>query len=217
MEKNKRTLAVMLDVLAEAGAQHALFGGLAAAYYGNGRATTDVDLLVSRRFIKVIKAGLQRRGYMLREFPFLVKMYVPGEPVSVGDFVIEESNSVLRKAFAATTPAVILGSTVNVVRRGALVALKFQAVITPRRRPGDRIADVMDIRAVIAREFGPEDERLAAELAAMMYPRAAADLESLLKDLRSGRWPKIARRAAIRSGLLVRNGRAAVGRGGFSR
>jgi hypothetical protein len=214
MEKNARTLAAMVDALAEVGAQHALIGGLVAGYYGRARMTTDVDMLVSSRFVIQIQAGLERRGYVVGRFPYLLKMYVPGEPVSAGDLVLQESNCVLRAAFLATTPGVILGIPVNVVRRGVFVALKFQAAVTPRRHSSDKVRDVLDIRGVLEKEFGPEDERLAVEIAGKMYPGAVADFEALIKDVRCGRWPKVARRAAIHSGLLVRRGLATLGRRG---
>jgi hypothetical protein len=214
MEKNARTLAAMLGTLAEVGAQHALFGGLVAGYYGRERVTADVDLLVSRRFIEPIQAVLERRGYVVRQFPYLVKMYVPGEPESVGDLVVQESNGVLSAAFVATTPGVILGLPVSVVRRGVFVALKFHAAVTARRQPRDRIRDVLDICGVLEKEFEPRDERLAVEIAGKMYPGAGADLEGLIDDLRCGRWPRIARRAAIHTALLLRRGLATPGRRG---
>jgi hypothetical protein len=208
MEKNARSLAAMLDALAEVGGDHALFGGLLAGYYGKGRATPDVDLLVSRRYIQPLQAALERRGYEMRRFPFLLKMYVPGEPEAAGDFVVQDSNVVLREAFAASSPGEILGFPVNIVRRGVFVALKFQAAITSIRRLRDRTNDLVDIRGVIEKEFGPDDERLATGLAAKMYPGGAADLKAVIEDVRHGRWPRVARRAPRRLGLLVRRGLA---------
>jgi hypothetical protein len=91
METNARTLAAILDALAELGARHALIGGLVAGYYGKGRATVDVA----------------------------------------------------------------------------------------------------DIVRVLEKQFGPEDEALAADIVGKMYPGAVADLEELLDDVRHGRRPKI--------------------------
>lgn len=212
MERNARTLGAMLDALSDVGAQHALFGGLVAGYHSRGRATKDVDLLVSRRFIEQLQAGLMRRGYEVRQFQFLMKIYVPGESESVGDFVVYESNAVLRAAFAATTPGEILGLPVSVVRRGVFVAMKFQSAISPRRCSRDRTLDVVDIRGVLEREFGPQDFRLAVEIAKKMYPGAVADLESLIDDLRHGRWPKVTLRAETQAGLLLRRGLASLQR-----
>jgi hypothetical protein len=208
MERNAHTLTVMLDALAELGAPHALFGGLAGEYHGTGRATRDVDLLVSKRYVEDLRTGLVRRGYAVRQFPFLVKMYIPGEPTAVGDFVMYESNAVLRAAFLGTTPAEILGVPVSVVRRGVFVALKFESSISVRRPSRDKRIDVLDIRAVLAKDFGPEDVRLAVEMARRMYPGAVADLESLLDDMRHGRWPRVTLRAERGMSLLLRSGLA---------
>lgn len=191
MDKNTRTLTALLDALAEIGARHALVGGLVAGYYGKGRATVDVDLLVPKRFMKRLKAALERRGYEVSVLPDMMRMYVPGEPESVGDLITQEANPVLRAAFAATTPATLLGLPVNIVRRGAFVALKFHAAVSPTRQLGDKIQDVADIVRVLEREFSPDDQRLAVEIADKMYPGAVADLEELFDDVRHGRRPKI--------------------------
>lgn len=191
MDKNARTLTALLDALAEVGARHALIGGLVAGYYGKGRATVDVDVLVPKRFMKRLRAALERRGYEVRTLPDMMRMYIPGEPESVGDLVMQEANPVLRAAFVATTQGVILGLPVSVVRRGAFVALKFQAALSPTRQLGDKIQDVADIVRVLEREFGPDDERLAIEIVGHMFPGAVADFQEVLDDVRHGRRPKI--------------------------
>lgn len=191
MDRNARTLGALLDALTEIGSRHALMGGLVAGYYGKGRATVDVDLLVPKRYMKRLQAALERRGYEVRTFPDMMRMYVPGEAEPVGDIVTQEANPVLRAAFSATTPATMLGLPVSMVERGAFVALKFHAAVSPTRQFGDKMQDVVDITRVLEREFSPEDERLAVEIAGHAYPGAGADLKELLDDLRHGRRPKI--------------------------
>ena len=210
MEKIACTLAMMLDSLAEAGAQHALFGGLVAGFYGNARPTADIDMLVSRNCIVPLQTAVERRGYAVRHFPYLMRMYLHGEPQSVGDFVMLEANAVLRAAFATATPGEILGLPLNVVQRGVFVALKFEAAVTLKRRQQDRALDVADIRGVLRKEFGPQDERLAFAIAGRMRPGAVSDLGALLDDLRQGRWPRVVRRAELQTGLLLRRGLAPV-------
>jgi len=85
----------------------------------------------------------------------------------------------------------MLGLRVNVVRRGAFIALKFHAAVSPTRQLVDKMQDVVDIVRVLEREFGPEDERLAAGIADKMYPGAVAELKELIDDVRHGRRPKI--------------------------
>jgi hypothetical protein len=213
MERNRRTLADILDALEDVGARHAVLGGLLAGFHGAERATADVDVLLPRAYVKQVQTGLDRRGYIVRPFPNVTKIWVHGEPVSLGDLLPLETNQVLRAAFAATEPAVILGLPVSAVKRGAYVALKFEAAAATRRQPRDRARDVADIRAVLAKTFDPQDEHLAAEIAAKMYPGAVADLESLIEDVRCERPPRVAIRAAKRSALLTRQGTANFGRG----
>ncbi len=191
MDRNARTLTALLDALTEVGARHALIGGLVAGHYGKGRATVDVDLLVSKRFIKRLQGALTRRGYEVRAFPDMLRVYGAGETESAADLLVLESNPVLRAAFAATRPGEILGLPVQVVQRGAFVALKFHAALSPTRPPTDKLQDVVDIGRVLEKEFGPDDERLACEIAAKMYPGATADLLELIADVRNGRIPKI--------------------------
>lgn len=191
MDRNRQTLGAILDALGEVGARHALIGGLVAGYYGKGRATVDVDMLVPRRFMKRLQAAIERRGYEVRAFQDMMRMYVPGEPESVGDLVVHEAHPVLRAAFAATTPGTMLGLPVSMVKRGAFVALKFHAAVSPTRQLMDKMQDVVDIGRVLEREFGPDDERLAVAIAEKMYPGAVADLEELVDDVRHGRRPKI--------------------------
>jgi hypothetical protein len=206
MEKNARTLAAILAALGEAGAGHALFGGLAAWHYGRERTTTDVDLLVPGRCIDQIQAAIEHRGYRVRQFSNLAKIYVAGEPESICDLLPMETNATLRAAFAAAGPAIVLGFPVRIVPRGIFVALKFEAAATPRRRPKDRMRDVLDIQSVLNREFGPLDEREAIVMAGKMYPGAVADFLALLDDIRHGRPPLVALRAVRRSAFLLRHG-----------
>jgi hypothetical protein len=213
MERNRQTLADILDALDEVGAGHALFGGLVARCHGAERTTADVDVLLARTCVEHVQARLDRRGYLIRPFPHITKIYLPGEPVSVGDLLAFDTNQALRAAFAASEPAVVLGLPARVVKRGAYVALKFEAAAAAKRHPRERARDVADIRAILAKAFGPEDERLAAEIAAKMYSGAVADLASLIEDVRCGHPPRVAIRAARRSALLMRQGLANFVRG----
>lgn len=157
MERNARTLTAMLDALAEIGFEHAVFGGLLAPYYGRKRATADVDVLVPTGSFDSLSAALRRRGYDMQRFPFLLRIYPRGEPESAGDFVGVESHAALQAAFAARTPAEILGLRCNAVKPGAFVALKFEAAVRPKRRSRDRALDVNDMLGVLRRQFGLEE------------------------------------------------------------
>lgn len=85
----------------------------------------------------------------------------------------------------------MLGHRVRIVPRGALVALKFQAAVSPRRPIEDRYQDVADIGRILTKRFDPDDERTALAVVALAYPGADAELAALIDDLRNGRTVKI--------------------------
>jgi len=207
----------MLDALTHVDAPHALFGGLLAEYYGRRRETSDVDMLVPRSAFEPLKAIFKQRGYAVREFPFLLKIVPRGQREPVGDLVVAESNAVIRTAFALRIPAEIFGMRVSIVPRGAFVALKFEAAVRSKRQWKDRVIDLHDIRNVLHRHFTQQDELLATALAQNMFPGAATQLESVLNDLRMGKWPRVMIRAEMRAGLLRRQGAAAMRRAGLFR
>jgi hypothetical protein len=192
MDRNAQTLAALLDALSELGASHAIIGGLAAGYYGKKRSTVDVDLLVSKRFLKRLGILLHRRGYDIRAHPNMIRVYLPGEhEEAVADIVEQEANPILHAAFAVTVPARLLGFPVSLVQRGAFVALKFHAAVSPTRRRGDRAQDVVDIVRVLEKSFGEEDEQLALNIVAKMHEGAVEEFRNLVADIRHGRPLKI--------------------------
>ena len=191
MEERAEMLAQLADVLSEVGSEHALVGGLAVGHHGRERATIDVDLLVPKRKLGRIRNALESRGYVVRTTDDQVRVYPPAsdpdQAEAIADLVVAEANPVLRAAFEAVEPATILGQPIQVVQRGALVALKFHAAMSRTRAHADRLQDVVDIERVITRRFDEEDAALAQRIAAHSYPGAEDDLSRLLADLRAGR------------------------------
>ena len=186
MQKNKRVLTDVLAALAKVDVGHALIGGLAVNYYGNERSTSDVDLLVSKRSAKRICAELERRGYAVEVHPDMIRLYVPKQEKSVADLLWYESHQILRAAVSRTVFGIMLGQSVRLVQRGALVALKYHAAIDAKRG-GRRYQDVADIDSVLTKQFGPADEKLAVSLAEKIYPGGGEGLVRFLDDLRHGR------------------------------
>jgi hypothetical protein len=185
MADNKKVLADLLEIMAAEQVKYALVGGLVAGLYGKDRATVDVDMLVPRRVKARLEAALVSRRYVVKTSEDMIRAYKRG--VAVADLVVREANPVLRAASAKTEPAVILGLPVDVVPRGAFVALKFNAAISPTRQIQDKYQDVADIGNVLVRHFTPADERLAKSLAAKIYQGADKELVELIDDLRHGR------------------------------
>jgi hypothetical protein len=191
MDERAGMLAELSIVLDEVGSEHALIGGLAAGHHGRTRATIDVDLLVPGRKLKPLAQALERRGYRVTPFlPDMIRVYPRGaaaEGEAIADLVSKDANPVLRAAFGAVEPAEVLGHRVNLITRGALVALKFHAATSQKRRHGDRLQDTVDIERVITKHFDAEDLAVARSIAEHAYPGAGDDLEKLVDDLRSGR------------------------------
>ncbi len=188
MEERAKTLRELVDVLAAVGSDHVLIGGLAVGYYGRPRATLDIDLLVPGKKLIDVREALEAKGYDVRAFPGMIRTYKSSAAEeSVADIVSREANPVLREAARHSEPARLLGQPVNVIRRGALVALKFQAIISPDRKLADRYQDLADIGHVLARRFDADDARLAGTVAATIDGNARARLEKLIDDLSHGR------------------------------
>lgn len=171
--------------------EHALIGGIAAGYHGRLRATIDVDLLVPRSKLVGIGRALQARGYLVIGSGDHVRVYPadadPERDDAIANLVAREANPVLDAAFDETEAATILGQPIRVVRRGALVALKFHATTSQDRRHADRLQDVVDIERIMVRQFDANDEALAVRIAGLAYDGAADELRELLDDLRAGR------------------------------
>jgi hypothetical protein len=191
MSGNKRVLADLLASLTAAGATHALIGGLAAGYHGKARATVDVDMLIPRRAATAVREELERRGYEVRVSEDMMRAYRPGNDEAVADLVWREAHPVLKAAAAKTVPATILGLPVNLVKRGAFVALKYHAASSPTRQHMDKYQDVIDIGRVLAKSFTAADEKMAVAIAEKAYPGCGRHLAQLLDDIRHERPVKV--------------------------
>ncbi len=192
MDERAAMLAELKDVFADVGSEHVLIGGLAAGYYGRQRATIDVDLLVPGKKLPGLVKSLEGRGYPVKQFlPDMIRVYPRGaDPESaeaIADLVSKDANPVLRAAFKEAEPTVVLGHRVNLIKRGAFVALKFHSALSPKRRRPDRYQDAIDIERVLSKKFEPEDLALARAIAEKMHPGAAEELEKFLDDLRAER------------------------------
>ncbi len=198
MTNNTRTLTDLLAILGELGAEYVVIGGLAAGFHGRVRATVDVNLLVHRSHLKKIGAALEALGYRVRFFPDMLRAYPANSDdaaESVADLVACEANPTLLAASKAIQRASLLGHEVSLVRKGAFVAMKFHAAVSPSRQLGDRYQDLVDIERVVTRVFSLEDRALALDIADTMYPGARADLDQALNDLAAGKPVKLERTA----------------------
>lgn len=191
MDERAEMLGVLLDVFDEVGAEHCLIGGIAVGYHSRVRATVDVDMLVPKRKLGGILTALAARGYVVTRHPGMARVYAPGaDPANaeaIADLEEREANPTLREAARVAENATVLGHPVQIVARGALIALKFQAALSPTRRIGDRYIDVGDIDRVMQTNLEPHDEALALRIAETIYPGARDDLAQMMDDLRNNR------------------------------
>jgi hypothetical protein len=121
----------------------------------------------------------------------MMRAYRPRSKEAVADLVWREANPVLEAAAKEVVSATILGLPVRIVKRGAFVALKYHAAISPTRRPADKHQDVSDIMEVLDRKFGPVDEKLAVRIAEQAYPGGGQNLAEMLDDIRHHRTVKV--------------------------
>jgi hypothetical protein len=190
MDERAAALSAVEAMLAGTRVEHVLIGGLAVGHHGRERATLDVDMLVSRQRLVALKKIVEAHGYMALKTADMVRVYPRGgnpSTDSIADLVGAESNPVLRAAFKEHEMATVLGHRVKVVKRGALVALKFHSAMSTTRALEDKYQDVADIGRIIQRKFSTEDARLAHRIAALSYPGAGNDFNKMIDDLRHGR------------------------------
>jgi len=199
MDDRTRDLRIMLDILREVGAQaqYVLVGALAVGYHGRERATLDADMIVPGRFLGGIADEARARGYVVTTPKCMARVYPPGTAPqddpdkSIADFMAAHADPVLQAAYLEVEPATVLGEHVQVVNRGALVALKFHAAFSETREVEDKHQDIADIGRVIKKRFDAEDEETAHRIAALSYPGAGNDFTTLIDDLRHGRMIRI--------------------------
>jgi hypothetical protein len=188
-------LRELSEILSELGAEFALIGGLAVGYHARKRATVDVDMLVPRDRLEPLAEVFTSRGYLVVRSPDMVQVYErdadPAEADAIVDLVAWEASPVLLEAARVAMPATVLGQQVRIVPRGALVALKFHAAISPRRALGDRHQDIADLIRVIEKRWTAEDEALALKIASLSYPGAGEELAAIIDDVRHGRTVRI--------------------------
>lgn len=135
-------LVALTAALDAAGVDYALIGGLAVAVWGVPRATKDIDLLVQGHDLEAAKAAVASLGFTLPGGPITFRDGVSierltrvrdGAMLTIDLMIVGEN---LASAWASRKRLPIEGSTLSVVSRSALIAMKLAAA-----RPQD-IADV---------------------------------------------------------------------------
>ena len=191
MADNKEMLADLLACLATADSTHVVIGGLAAHHYGKPRATIDVDMLVPKRAGAKLHAELERQGYRVDGSQDMLRVYRHGSEEAAADLRWREADPTFRAASRHATATTVLGLRVNLVDRGAYVALKWHAAVSPRRGYIDKMQDAVDMMYAVRKAFTAADEKLAVKIAEKTYPGGGADLARMLDDIRHERHVKV--------------------------
>jgi hypothetical protein len=158
MQSEPDKLAALIDTvraLEAAGVRHALIGGLAVGIHaGLPRATIDVDIAAHlgagrETAVKALeRAGLRKTG----EFEHSVNFrHTSGEPVQLAfdadfDAMIERAQSIN-----------VAGTSIMVVRKEDLIAMKQRAAADPARRKSKRLRDQADIELLLGDVPGPDE------------------------------------------------------------
>lgn len=127
-------LVALARALDAAGVEFALCGGLALAVHGHPRATKDIDLVVRREDVALVKAVARACGFVLESLPMRFESSgvelervskVVGADVLMLDLLI--ANDVLRPAWESRVRVAWGGGELPVVSRQGLIAMKVAA------------------------------------------------------------------------------------------
>ncbi|MCI0586168.1 MAG: nucleotidyl transferase AbiEii/AbiGii toxin family protein [Planctomycetes bacterium] len=191
MAEHGRVIASAVEAFEEVSASYALAGGHAVSLYTKPRVTVDADFLVAKRDLPRLRRALEKSGHRLRKVGDAIRAFGPGEDPGESEAALEllpaESHPVWKGALDSAVEATYAGTRLRVVRRSALVAMKFAAAVSTDRPREDRHVDLSDLIRLLRSGLSSGEEREAKDLAARAYRGAAADFEKLVDDLRHDR------------------------------
>ncbi len=136
-------LIAVARALEGADVRYALIGGVAVGIHsGAPRATADVDLAVDSRASRdVVRAALQRSGFQfVGEFAHSLNFrHGSGEPVQLA------TDPAFDPMILRAEPFVLEDTSVPLVARADLIAMKERAAADPQRRKSKRLRDQADV------------------------------------------------------------------------
>ena len=154
------------------------------SYSSKPRATVDVDLIA--QFPKKARDALLAAFPDLeaREFPVVIRLLRAG--VEAIDIIQPTSGKLFREALKHVTTLKIDKVIVCLPRVEALVAMKFNSMVTLTRQPGDRFQDAADFTRVV-QNHAKLDIALLKQLAELAYPGASIEIAKMVADIRAGK------------------------------
>ena len=157
MQPEPDKLAALIDTaraLEAAGVSYALIGGVAVGIHAAvPRATVDVDVAAHAAGRDAAVAALEEAGFKKTgEFEHSVNFrHASGEPVQLAfdpafDAMIERAERID-----------VAGTSIAVVRRDDLIAMKQRAAADPSRRKSKRLRDQADIELLLGDVPDPDE------------------------------------------------------------
>ena len=172
----RAVISALLGKFNEHHVRYGLMGGFALGLWGVGRATIDLDFLVSRDDLDKIDTVMSGLGYERKFKSENVSQYVsPSKLFGEVDYLHafrEASTEMLERA---EEKAIFSGALkIKVLRPEDLIGLKLQAI---KNDPARKEKDMADIKALAAVLKGRLDRQMIEKYASIL------DAEELLKGL----------------------------------
>jgi hypothetical protein len=191
MSEQSDRIRRVVSALESLGVQYALIGGHAVSYHLRPRVTVDVDFLVGMRDLSRIAAALQQVGFQAESRGEILRAWEqtanPQVDEAVVDIVPAHLNRTTAEALQSAVAASYEGSTLRVVARPALAALKFLAASSRERAQEDRLQDAADLARLLKANWTEEETTEATRLVALTRPGGDSEFIGFVADVHAGR------------------------------
>ena len=171
--------------LSAAGVKYVLVGAHAAnAYVSDPRSTVDVDIVAAhpKKARDVLAAAFPE--LTIEEHPVVIRFKDAGHEAI--DMIRPESGKIVREALKRSRTISIARVPVVIPTVEAVLAMKFNSVVTLTRRRSDRVQDVADFLKVVEANAAL-DLKILEQLGEMCYLGGGADLLRAVDDARHDR------------------------------
>jgi hypothetical protein len=177
----------VIDILNAAGVRFMLAGAHAICGWMNeARFTEDVDVLVMTRHVRLAIRAIQRAfpHLELRDTPVVARFSDPDRRLVVLD-VMKPNQPLRRVALRHTHRVETPDRTYFVPSLEFALAMKFAAMVSPRRERRKKMRDATDFLTIV--QVNPEiDLAKLAKLGERVYPGGGKEVLDLVRRVRDG-------------------------------
>jgi hypothetical protein len=153
----KDILQIFLDLLAEAGANYCVVGGLAVNAYVEPVVSLDLDFVVVLKDLEKITKLAETKGFKIEKHEYRLNLSSPGSDLRIQ----LQTDSRYQAFIPRSTPKEILGYRMQVARKEDVLQGKVWAYTDETRRRSKRQKDLADIMRLV--ESYPELENMLPE------------------------------------------------------